>query len=284
VADLISGSPPTQTIDVREQPHEDALQHVERAFGTGLVRSTAAYGVYGATEGFRTERGTWVRIERRERWWINSAGWGGLEAASTLQGVRKPQWHQSVTWTDKARDVVWRADELELVSSPSVEVAGGFAAATALPDSWWADLRGSLAALAGNATDRVGMSQAHLSKRITQVFDKPIDTTVDEWTTAHTDLHWNNVTTDGYLLDWEDWGAAPRGLDAATLWQASLPNPKLAERVQREFAADLQTRSGRLAQLLQCANAIRIAARTGASTPLSEAANAAAKRILAELG
>ncbi len=279
----LSSTGPTQTIDVREQPHEDVFQHVERAFDTGLDRSSVAYGMYGATEGFRTKRGTWVRIERRERWWINSAGWVGLEAASTLQGVRKPQWHQSVTWTDQARDVVWRADELELVSSPSVELAGGLAAAAALPDSWWAGLRDSLTALGGNATDRVGMSQTHLSKRITQVFDQPIDTTVDEWITAHADLHWNNVTIDGYLLDWEDWGVAPRGLDAATLWQASLPNPKLAARVQHEFAADLQTRSGRLAQLLQCANAIRIAARSGTSTPLSEAANAAAKGLLAEL-
>ncbi len=161
MGDLTSGSRSAPTIDVREQPHDDVLRHVERAFGTTLDLSTVAHGVYGATEGFRTGRGTWVRVERRERWWINSAGWGGLEAASTLQGVRKPQWHQSVTWTDEARDVVWRADELELVSSPSVEVAGGFAAAIALPDSWWADLRDSLTALVGNATDRVGMSQAH---------------------------------------------------------------------------------------------------------------------------
>ncbi len=115
------------------------------------------------------------------------------------------------------------------------------------------------------------------------MFDQPIDTTVNEWTTAQADLHWNNVTIDGYLLDWEDWGAAPRGLDAATLWQASLPHPELAARVQHEFATDLQTRSGRLAQLLQCANAIRIAARSGASTPLSEAANVAAEHLLAEL-
>jgi thiamine kinase-like enzyme len=42
--------------------------------------------------------------------------------------------------------------------------------------------------------------------------------------TAHTDVHWNNLTVDGHLIDWEDWGASPRGYDAACLWQSALPD------------------------------------------------------------
>ncbi|MDQ3578949.1 MAG: hypothetical protein M3443_15440 [Actinomycetota bacterium] len=274
-----TGVAPSPVFDVRENRHEDVLARVERALGVGLDRSSVVFGVHGATEGFRTDTGTWVRVERRQRWRINSAVWVGLEAAATIRGVRKPAWFQGTTWVDQTRDVVWRADEVELITAP---VVGDLITASTLPDTWWATLRKSLTTLGAHQTERVGMAQAHLTKRINEVF-AGVDTTVDEWATAHTDVHWGNVTVDGYLLDWEDWGAAPRGHDAACLWQSALPDPAVATRVRREFAADLQTRSGKLTQLLQCANAVRIAAKRGVSTPLSEAAQAAAGVLLTDL-
>lgn len=266
--------------DVRENRHDDVLARVESGLGVRLDRSSVVYGESGATEGFRTSSDTWVRVERRQRRRINSAVWIGLEAAATIQGVKKPEWFQSVTWTDPQRDVVWRADEVELITAPVVD---DLVTAAALPDSWWAGMRESLIALGQHRTERVGMSQAHLTKRITEVFGDAVDTTVDEWATAHTDVHWSNVSVEGHLIDWEDWGAAPRGLDAACLWQAALPAPEVAERVRREFAVDMDTRSGKLAQLVQCANAIRAANRLGAPTLLSEPARAAADVLLAQL-
>ena len=270
---------PVAVLDVREHDHEDVLRRVEHVLDLRLDRSSAVYGESGATEGFRTSNGTWARVERRSRWRINSAVWVGLEAASTIKGVKKPEWFQGTTWADNAREVVWRADEVELISAP---VVGDLASVATLPDAWWATVRASLTALAGHQTERVGMTQAHLTKRIGEVFDG-VDTTVDDWTTAHADVHWGNLSIEGHLIDWEDWGAAPRGLDAATLWQSALPDTAVAARVQHEFAGDLQTRSGRLSQLLVCANAIRIAARRGKPTPLSEPAKAAARVLLAEL-
>jgi hypothetical protein len=265
--------------DVRENRHDDVLDRAERALNVRLDHSSVVYSEHGATEGFRTSDGTWVRVERRQRWRINSAVWIGLEAAATIRGVKKPEWFQSATWTDQARDVVWRADEVELITAP---VVGDLATAATLPVSWWVGLRESLTALGAQPTERIGMSQAHLTKRITEVFDG-VGTVVDEWVTAHTDVHWSNLSMEGHIIDWEDWGSAPRGHDAATLWQSALPDPQMAARVQNEFAADLETRSGKLAQLLQCANAIRVAARRGAPTPLSEPAQAAADVLLAEL-
>lgn len=273
----------TQWIDVRNEPHEDVFQHVERALGVRLERSSVMYGSYGTTEGFRTDRGTWVRIQRRQRWRINGSAWTGAEAASVIRGVTKPDWFQCASWIDELRGVVWRADEMELITSPVIKGSRDLATGADLPDSWWTRLKSSLTALGKHETDRVGMHQAHLSMRINQVFDGQVDTTVDEWVTAHADLHWENLTTDCHLLDWEDWGVAPRGLDATYLWGSSLPYPALAGRVQREFEADLQTRSGKLAQLLQCANIIRIAAKRGMATPPLEPAKEAAKVLLTEL-
>lgn len=265
--------------DVRENRHDDVLDRAERVLNVRLDHSSVVYGEHVATEGFRTSDGTWVRVERRQRWRINSAVWIGLEAAATIRGVKKPEWFQSATWTDQARDVVWRADEVELITAP---VVGDLATAARLPGSWWSGLRESLTALGTHPTERTGMSQAHLTKRITEVF-AGVDTVVDEWVTAHTDVHWSNLSVEGHIIDWEDWGCAPRGHDAATLWQSALPDPQVAARVQHEFAADLDTRSGKLAQLLQCANAIRVAARRGKPTPLSEPARTAADVLLAEL-
>ena len=268
--------------DTRSSPHDDVLMRVERAFDLVLDRPSAVHGVDGVTEGFRTDRGTWVRIEQRLSWRIKSAAWVGLEASSAIENVPMPRWFQAVTWADEARGLAWRADEVEFVAAPSVRAEGGLAAALALPDEWWAGMSTSLAALGAHETERVGMSQGHLSKRIGQVFEG-VDTTVDEWATAHADLHWGNVTTDGMLIDWQDWGRAPRGHDAATLWQASLPDRSLTARVEEEFAEDLRTRSGKLSQLLHCANAIRIANNRGTVTPYSEPAKAAAQRLLADL-
>jgi hypothetical protein len=270
------------SLDLREIPHNDILTRVEHVFDLKLDRASVVHGIYGDTEGFRSGRNTWVRVERRHQHRIKSAAWIGLEAASTIPGVPKPAWYQSATWADSDREQVWRADELAFIASPSVKAAGGLEAAKSLPDVWWQRLRESLTALAEHETERVGMSQAHLTKRITQVFPD-VDTTVAEWRTAHTDLQWSNLTLDGHILDWEDWGMAPRGHDAATLWQASLPDPALTARVEREFATDLQTRSGKLSLLLRCANAIRIATNRGTTTPLLEPAKAAAEKLLSEL-
>ncbi|MGH3695276.1 MAG: phosphotransferase [Pseudonocardiaceae bacterium] len=273
-----------QAFVLREQLGEDVLHRVEESMGVRLDRATLVYGTQGVTVGFRTDVGTWVRVQWRRPWRIPGPAWAGSECASVLRGVAKPGWFQTVSWRDDAREVVWRADEMELVSSPVINLSGVIATDPELPDSWWASLRKSLAELAENHTDRVGMRQEHLAMRINQVFPGEVDTTIEEWVTAHADLHWGNLTApDCYLLDWEDWGAAPRGYDAAVLWGFSLQVSGLADRVQREFQTDLGTRSGKLAQLLFCSNVIRVNAKRADPSPLVQPVKWAVDTLLAEL-
>ncbi|MGH3621924.1 MAG: site-specific integrase [Sciscionella sp.] len=88
---------------MRENVHDDVLDRVERALSLRLDRSSVVYGESGATEGFRSSNGTWVRIERR-RWDRYAAVWVGLEAASTIVGVRRPSWlpgAEEMTSTDE---------------------------------------------------------------------------------------------------------------------------------------------------------------------------------------
>lgn len=157
-----------QVFDLREQLREDVLQRVERSMGVRLERTTLVYGTQGMTAGFRTDAGTWVRVQWRRPWKINGSAWAGPECASVLRGVAKPDWFQAATWRDDAREVVWRADEMELVSAPVINSTGVIATEPELPDSWWATLKESLAALGEHQTERVGMRQDHLTLRITR--------------------------------------------------------------------------------------------------------------------
>jgi hypothetical protein len=78
------------------------------------------YGTQGMTAGFRTDADTWVRVQWRRPWKIHGQSWAGPECASVLRGVAKPDWFQTTLWHDDARKVVWRADEMELVTAAAI--------------------------------------------------------------------------------------------------------------------------------------------------------------------
>jgi hypothetical protein len=158
--------------------------------------------------------------------------------------------------------------------------AASFSAEPELSEAWWATLNSSLDALAKHSTTRIATSagsritQERVSTTIRHVFPD-VDTTIDEWTTAHADFAWPNLTAPGcFILDWEDWGVAPRGYDAATLRGESLAVPALAERVYQERRTDLDSRSGQLSQLYYCAKVIAAGERSGPLlVPATELAN-----------
>ncbi|WP_174857668.1 hypothetical protein [Streptomyces lydicus] len=82
------------------------------------------------------------------------------------------------------------------------------------------------------------------------------------WTTAHGDLHWANLTGPALtLLDWEGWGTAPLGYDAANLYLHSLPVPDVAERIRKEFAHVLDTPAGWIGELTACTEILQAASR-----------------------
>ena len=141
-------------------------------------------------------------------------------------------------------------------------------------------LNSSLDTLAKHATTRVATSaairitQERVSATIYQVFPD-VDTAIDEWATAHADFAWPNLTAPAcVVLDWEDWGLAPCGYDAATLRGESLAVPALADRIYQERRTDLDSRSGQLSQLYYCAKAIAAGERSDPLlAPATELAN-----------
>lgn len=271
--------------NLRTQNLDDVRAEVEKVLGVRLDESSIAYGTQGATVGFATSSDTWVRIAWTAIHDIHGPSWTGTELASAITGVQKPEQYRSYKWTDRLRSVWWRADESELITSRAIHATGLIEEDPDLSVAWWDSLKSSLTALAAIQTERVAMAQTHLNRRINQVFgNHGIDTEVDEWTTAHADLHFGNLTMpDCYLLDWDSWGRGPRGLDAATLWGHCLLAPSVAHRVQAEFVDDLSSRSGLLAQLLFCSNVIRLNTNKSKPSPLLEPAKKEAARVLREL-
>ena len=83
---------------------------------------------------------------------------------------------------------------------------------------------------------------------------------VTRWTAAHSDLHWANVTAPLRMLDWEGWGRAPEGFDAATLYAYSLLLPDTAARVRDAFPV-LGSPAGLAAEATVCAQLLQTVAR-----------------------
>lgn len=231
-----------------------------------------------------SDAGTWVRLAWRRPGKINPQAWTGFEAALAIKDVPRPVWLAAAAWHDTNRDVIWRAEEMTTATAPVISKTATIATDPFLPEQWWSDLRAALNALAAHETARTCISQAHLSSRISDAYGDGIDTTISDWACVHGDIGWANLCGPALsILDWEDWGIGPEAFDVACLWAASLRVPPLAQKVLKAFDDVLSTRTGRLCQLMLCANVARAYKRTGQETPLTETMAAVAEEIMTEL-
>ncbi|MGH3569403.1 MAG: aminoglycoside phosphotransferase [Pseudonocardia sp.] len=191
----------------------------------------------------------WLRLVIEQQAWAGGEFWTGNQDANAISGVAKPRVLSHWDWTDGPWAV--RAELMTLVEGQQCSATPQLRKPVPLLDAWWQALRSSMDALAAMRTDRVHLRQADITRRLEVFFgDRPGDTAVTEWTPAHADLHWANLLApDCVLVDWEGWGLAPAGYDAACLLAHSLLVPDTAARVRAELAGQLESRDGLLAQL-----------------------------------
>ncbi|MDW8808423.1 hypothetical protein P1P68_27445 [Streptomyces scabiei] len=274
-----------QAVDLRVQPVDDVLERVERSLQVHLLPETLVRK--RRSVGARTDRDTWVRIERRLLDKIPDQGWNGTECAARLEGIAQPEWRGCVVWRDVNGPMMWRADETALLPGAPVGTAV-LSVAPELSDQWWESLNASLDALAAQATRRIAtpdtatITQALVTESIHGVFPSEFDTTVERWVPAHADLNWANVTAPTFsLFDWEDWGNAPLGLDSSSLWASSLAVPALADRVRNERRSDFESRDGKLMTLFACSKILGPYAHP--EDPRLEPARRTADQIIKEL-
>ncbi|WLW55525.1 hypothetical protein [Streptomyces sp. YU58] len=276
-----------RAVDLRVQPVDRVLDRVERSLGARLLPETVVRK--RRSVGARTDRHTWVRVERRSLDKIPDQGWNGTESAARLQGIAQPEWLGCVVWQERDTDdpAMWRADETELL--PGAPVGNAIVSeAPELPDTWWEALNASLDALAAQQTGRVAtpdtvtITQDLVTGSIHDVFSDDVHTTVERWAPAHADLNWANMTAPTFsLFDWEDWGNAPLGLDSASLWASSLAVPALADRVRRERRSDFESRDGKVMTLFTCSKILGPHAHP--EDPRLEPARSMAEQVMKEL-
>ncbi|UUY52374.1 hypothetical protein NRK68_34445 (plasmid) [Streptomyces yangpuensis] len=232
-----------------------AQQHAADQFG---LRTTGrrVWGYRGRT--LSAAAGPhWLRVVCAEAGTEGGTLWDGPSASRALPAsVPRPDLFRIRDWTTDT--YAYRAELYAFAPDPIVSPRPVLDADPGLPEAWWKGMIAALDALADvpPPTDREAVREEYLRRIIPQFTGHQADAAIT-WSTAHGDLHYGNVTRGPHILDWEGWGRAPYGYDAATLYLYALLAPETAARIRTELAAILdrpEARTGLLtvaAQILQ---------------------------------
>ncbi|MBA9005932.1 aminoglycoside phosphotransferase [Thermomonospora cellulosilytica] len=200
-----------------------------------------------------TPRGdaVWLRVLAVPEDLAHGPVWEGPVTSQEVTGVYRPRLMHCLTWAEHGHVV--RAEVWKRIIEPACAAHETLTNDPRLPAGWWERLHASLDRLAEHPTQRMPRPPEQITVALRQAYGPDVPTRVERWVTQHGDLRWCNLTrTTPYLLDWELWGLAPAGTDAATLYCTSLLVPHVAAEVYRQFRHVLDSPDGRIAQLCVC--------------------------------
>ncbi|MER6320215.1 hypothetical protein ABT237_41690 [Streptomyces sp. NPDC001581] len=161
--------------------------------------------------------------------------WNGPSSSRALPAlVPRPDLLRIRDWTTKA--YAYRAELYAFAPDPIVSPRPVLDEDPGLPEAWWKEMTAALKSLTDvpPPTDREAVREEYLRRVIPQFTGHQVDAVT--WTTAHGDLHYGNLTRGPHILDWEGWGRAPYGYDAATLYVYALLTPETAARIRTELS------------------------------------------------
>jgi hypothetical protein len=194
----------------------------------------------------------WLRIACAPKDQVVTVFWSGnIQAEAGLpRSIPRPHLRAWREWSDQRW--VYRSELFDHTHMRPVASSAAIAAVPDLPRRWWTALRSALDDIGAVRTNRVAIQQGFLDWVMPHSLGTPVDTLASApWSTAHGDLQYANLCApDLSMLDWEGWGIAPRGYDAAMLHSHSLVVPEAAARVRRELRHILDTPEGRFAELV----------------------------------
>lgn len=225
---------------------DDALIEAAGRLDVALV-GERRYGLAGKSAGAA------VADRSRSRRWLRVTGLVGAKinarrraeiGAESLRNLPKPDVHRAIEWE---RDGVhWRAVLSALAPSPTLSEHPWLTADAAMPpESWFHDLRAGLLRLQSAPTVDDVVTDEQISIGIQGHFGPDAPRVANEWCACHGDLHWNNLTAPRLaLLDWENWGRAPRGYDVARLIVYAALVPQMQRKLYAAFADQLDSPTG----------------------------------------
>jgi hypothetical protein len=200
----------------------------------------------------------WLRVVYDDPEWGDGDYLGHNVAANDIRGVPKPTVKRWSEWEDNSRRM--RGEVSTFVADAAISTGMAPLEEPILTEQWLTDLDQALRAVSAHLVPDHGLDASYVNDGIRAFFGIEVDVAAVPWTTAHCDLHWGNLTAPGLvILDWEIWGRAPAGYDAASLLCTTLTYPNSAERVRRALAHFLDTPSGRVATLAAAVRFLRFA-------------------------
>lgn len=227
----------------------------------------------------------WLRIAAAPIDQIVDTFWNGaIDAQHHLPpDIPRPQLQRWHDWSDHTW--AYRAELYEHIAATTVADDAVITAPPTLPPGWWSQVRRALDTLATVNTTRTAIQPGFLAWAMPHhLRTSPRDHPDAPWTTAHGDFHFANLCTPRlHILDWEGWGTAPPGYDAASLHSFSLLVPDTAAQVRHELAHLLDTPAGRYAELVVITDLLH-AATQGINPHLTEPLRRRATTILEQPG
>lgn len=231
-----------------------AHRHARKALGVQAVRDERhreAWGYRGRTLSLpvtRTHEPGWLRLASAQTGRIARTFWDGtLDAEADLPAdLPRPRLRSHHDWKNPPWQ--YRAELYDEEPGRPISATAFPTTVPALSPSWWTALRAALRTVAQVHTNRCTLRQPYLDDAIPRVLGTRIDAPDISWEPAHGDLHWANLYAPLRIVDWEGWGLAPVGYDAAMLHSHSLLHPPTADHIRQEFPV-LHTPAGLYAQL-----------------------------------
>lgn len=228
------------------------------------------------------KRPVWLRVAALSK--AGRKAFEGVHLADALlpATVPRPALVSEYAW---GSDPGFIAHVWERMRGSVISTTPDLAGPVGLSPQWWADLRAALDTVhtVSLPPRRQVLTQAYvgrIARFIPEVAEAGVDLTVKKWEASHGDLHWANLGDPLEFLDWEGWGWAPVGYDAATLLTYALPQGEAATEVRTSFADVLASEEGRLAQLVSAAEVIQAAERDELHARLAPYARKSARDLL----
>jgi hypothetical protein len=256
--------------------------------GVGITGDRQAWGYRARTFGTTVTCGQgrrWLRLLGVPEIMGKPDFWAGPALAETLvpDEVLRPRLHGTRQWTDAG--FYYRAELYDLIDTPLLTDGDAcLRDEPVLSDEWWRDVVVAVETMPTVPTKRMAIRQGYLNWAMPTVLGLPVQPAVPAWATAHADMHWANITAGrAYLLDWERWGLAPVGYDAAYLHIYSLLVPSVAAQVRQRLGHVLDTPTGRYAELAAIAEILHFSTDKDVLVELREPMRARASEVFAAM-
>ncbi|MFD7408600.1 phosphotransferase [Streptomyces sp. NPDC059866] len=254
-------SPPTDPTD--QQRMRRAFARSAKTLGA-TITGPQVWGWHGRTLSSRVQHADlgacWLRLLGAPADKAAGKIWeGNRQAAALFDGrIHKPLLHD--TTASSSDGYTYQAELHQYIAEPVASPSPVLHTDLNPPAAWWESLRTDLEHVSSVPTDRVAVRQEWVDRTVPRFLGMP-GPRITDWATAHGDLHTANLTTaTPYLLDWEGFGIAPAGYDAAMLLAYSLLVPQFAHRVRDSFPV-LKTEPGRVAQIIVITELLQSASR-----------------------